>query len=200
MADTHRLFVAVDLNHATREAAADAARAVSAALARRGPARRVRWVAAEQLHLTLAFMGAVPDPQMAAVTAALAPPMPVEAFTLELSGLGMFPAAGPPRVLWIGVGAGRQALDGLAAEVGRRLQDAGVLMDDRVWNAHLTIGRWRESRGDDRAIVSAAAPHGSIGRCPVDHVTLYESTRLADGPHHTALVRSPLGRPAGGER
>src|SRR5512133_1298710 len=98
----HRLFVALDPTEAVR-------RRVSAAVAalRRTAGRaadEVRWTAAEGLHLTLQFLGAVPEERIAeldaAVRAAAASSPPLQ---LELRGAGGFPNARRPRVVWLGI-------------------------------------------------------------------------------------------------
>ena len=72
-------------------------------LARRAP--RVRWEPAEKFHCTLRFLGNVGAPVLAALeeelrgAAALVPPL-----SLRYSGIGAFPDAAHPRVIWIGVG------------------------------------------------------------------------------------------------
>ncbi len=156
-----RLFVAVDLAAEARAAAAGVARQLGRALDRGRGHRGVRWVAAEQLHLTLAFMAAVPEIGVEAVRAALARPMATAVFELELRGVGLFPAAGAPRVVWIGVGEGLAALEALHAEVRGRLAARGIALEDRPFSAHLTLGRWRDGRPADRAAVTGAAPHGT---------------------------------------
>ena len=192
MDGTRRLFVAVDLDEAARAAAGRVARQVAAAL-EQGQARGVRWVGAGLLHLTLAFMAAVPEADVAGVRDALETPMATAAFEAELRDVGLFPSQGPPRVVWIGIGDGLPALEALHADVRERLEARGIALESRPFSAHLTLGRWRESRASDRSRVQAAAPRGTLARFPVDRVTLYESHLSPTGPSHVPLAQSALG-------
>ncbi len=64
------------------------------------------WVPAERLHLTLAFLGEVEEPLVAALDGALRPVFAAAPrLRLRLAGPGTFPPARPARVAWIGVDA-----------------------------------------------------------------------------------------------
>ncbi|MDE3156707.1 MAG: RNA 2',3'-cyclic phosphodiesterase [Acidobacteriota bacterium] len=189
----HRLFVAIDLDEAARAAVSRVMRHLAHALAS-GPGRRgVRWVAADQLHLTLAFMAAVADADLPAIRQAMGQPLATAAFEAEFRDVGLFPPAGPPRVVWIGIGEGDASVHAVSREVRDRLAALGVPPESRPFTAHLTLGRWRESRVADRTTVTAAAPHGSVARVRVDRVTLYESHLSPDGPSHVVVTQAALG-------
>src|SRR5690606_39982385 len=73
--------------------------------------RAIRWVAPENLHITLRFLGSVPERRLADVAGALAEASRlVGPFLLELGSCGYFPPRGTPRVLWVGVAAGGDQL------------------------------------------------------------------------------------------
>ena len=188
-----RLFVAVDPDPAVRAAAARAARAVADRLA--GNAHgRVRWVAPEQIHVTLRFLGELAGADADAVRAALRAPFATGAFTARVSRLGCFPPSGAPRVVWLGVGEGRDGMAAVGTELARRLAAAGRPPETRAFRAHLTLGRmkgWpaRSRRGVDRAL-SDIEPETPPWR--VDHVTLYESRRTPRGARYHVLESTPL--------
>src|SRR4051794_24667803 len=102
-----RLFVAVELGDPLRAAAGDA---VGQLRARLGDAVRPAWVRSENLHLTVRFIGQVPDERARPLVDALAPPLAVAPFDVELADGGFFPPKGPPRVLWIGLREGLPSL------------------------------------------------------------------------------------------
>jgi 2'-5' RNA ligase len=153
---SHRLFVAVDLDDSARTAIERAMEPVRTALYRTGS--NLRWVPPAEWHLTLAFMGAVDDERLEVLRLQLQPPVAAPSFTLGFAAFGLFPPAGPPRVLWIGVDEGAAALRALHGEIGRRLHATGLVTEDRTFSPHLTLARWRTSRGRDRQVVQAAAP------------------------------------------
>jgi 2'-5' RNA ligase len=109
--------------------------------------RSIRWVRTEGLHLTLKFLGELPGERAGEVISALEEALSGwPAFGFRLSGLGGFPNLRRPRVLWIGVGEGRQPLQELAGAVERALIPCGFPPEKRPFSPHLTIGRVKSSR------------------------------------------------------
>src|SRR6266704_6979700 len=96
-----RAFVALCLDAGTREA-------VSAEIERLRPLSRVvAWVPAENLHLTLKFLGEQTDARLHEVIAALEEATAGRGpFSLTLHGVGAFPGMDRPRILWVGVAEG----------------------------------------------------------------------------------------------
>ncbi len=186
-----RLFVAVDLDENLRRAAARAARAVRGSLERR-ETYGVSWVAAENLHVTLRFLGEVRDDLGHRVQESLARPFGVEPFDLELTGAGTFPPAGSARVIWLGITRGGEQLARLHDEIETRLEPFAFEKEDRPYRAHLTIARFRSpAPARVREIITTSAA-GPIGRCAVSDVTLYRSQLSPKGAIYTPLVRAPL--------
>lgn len=102
----------------------------------------VRWVEAEQLHLTLLFLGNVPAERLAPLCRALAA-VSVAAFSLSLAGLGSFPARQAPRVLWIGLER-QPLLADLATAIREAVASCELPVEDKPFSPHLTLGRVRE--------------------------------------------------------
>jgi len=187
-----RLFVAVDLDEAVRRAAARLARTIRDRL-EQAESYGVSWVAPDNLHLTLRFLGEVEDGVGAEVQAVMAAPFALAPFDLELSGVGAFPPAGAARVVWFGVSAGADALGRLHAEVEARLQRFGFSREVRPFRVHLTVARFRTPAPSRVRDLIGAAPPGAIGRCAIRHVTLYRSRLSPKGAIYAALARAPLG-------
>ncbi len=186
-----RLFLAVDLDEHLRRAAARVARTVREHL-ERADTYGVSWVAPDNLHLTLRFLGEVSEDRVRKVQESFTPPFAVPVFDLELAHAGAFPPTGPARVVWLGVSDGGDELARLHAEAEARLQAFAFEPEDRPYRAHLTIGRFRTpAPARVREIIAASAP-GSIGRCSIRHVTLYRSQLSPKGAVYTPLVRAPL--------
>jgi RNA 2',3'-cyclic 3'-phosphodiesterase len=192
-----RLFVAADLPDAAREAIAAEQKRIASALTKeqREPSRRggaLRWVKAEHSHLTLVFLGDVEDARVASVVESVGRNVDAAPFEIVFDGLGLFPPRGAPRVLWIGVDAGADALIDLQRELARRIAALGIPLEDRRFHPHLTLARWRESRSPDRQRVLTQASTGAIARARIGGVTLYQSRLSPDGPTYTALARANL--------
>lgn len=142
MAFTHlsdRLFVSLALPAPCRDALAELMQ----------PIEGVRWTRPEQLHLTLRFLGDVMDDQSQRVVTALQS-IRVEPFLLPIEGVGVFPARGQPKVLWVGLGNAHTRLFQLRQRVDDALLSAGWLGELRSFEPHVTLGRVLQ--GDRKAI------------------------------------------------
>ncbi len=188
-----RLFVALDPPEAVRRRLAALAVELRRSAGRH--ADEVRWVPPENVHLTLQFLGAVPEERVGeiegAIRAAAAAARPL---SLELRGAGGFPNARRPRVLWAGLGGEVEPLAALVAELGRRLAPLGFAPEDRPFSAHLTLGRARDGRGAPGlagALAHAAEATGTPWRAA--EVTLFESHLSPKGPRYEAVLRAALG-------
>jgi 2'-5' RNA ligase len=188
-----RLFLAVELDEAVRRAAADTARRLAAALDRRGAGRAVSWVAPGSLHFTLHFLGEVDDPTARALVERMAPPLSTSPFDLALAGIGTFPPAGPPRVIWLGVDDGAAGLAEVHREMGARLDGLRVARERRPFSAHLTLGRVKAPTGPRLAGAIAETAAAPDARCRVDHVTLFESRLSPRGASYSVIATVRLG-------
>jgi RNA 2',3'-cyclic 3'-phosphodiesterase len=188
-----RLFVALEPPEAVRRRIA--ARATELRKASGRAADEVRWVAVENLHLTMQFLGAVPGDRVAAVEGAVrAAASAGRPASLSVKGAGGFPNARRPRVVWLGLEGDLEAATALVGDLGRRLAPLGFPPEARPWSAHLTIGRARDPRGArglGGALVAGAQEEGVPWR--VAEVTLFESHLSPKGPRYEAVVRAALG-------
>ena len=108
------------------------------------PLSGVRWTPAENIHLTLRFIGETDDAGTERFAETLAR-VRVEPFILPVGGVGVFPTRGPAKVLWAGVGNGHTRLYQLRKQVDEALLavDAGLAMPG--FPAHFTLGRIAEN-------------------------------------------------------
>jgi 2'-5' RNA ligase len=125
-----RLFFALWPDDATREALRHATRHVI----RHCGGKPVR---PESFHVTLAFLGNVPDEQFDAVAGA-AGAVSFEPLTLTLDRLGYFPA---PQVLWLGPSQTPGGLRALGRDLCAAVVAAGVTPDPKPFHPHLTLAR-----------------------------------------------------------
>ena len=178
-----RLFVAVELEPSLRRDAAAAGARLAAALRRGMPGGRadISWVPPDNLHLTLRFLGEVEEARAIALADRFPQPIAVDPFEIELAGVGVFPPSGSPRVVWIGVTLGREALTSLAAQVEERLASWGFGREARPFQAHLTLGRCRQPLGPRARDLLVEVAVAAVGKSRIDRVVLFES-RLSSGP------------------
>jgi len=178
-----RLFVAVDIDPRVRD---DVGRISAAVRERADPRLKLSWVKPDRMHLTLHFFGNAEAPEEGRISRALAQPIPHAPFDLSFAGLGTFPERGSPRVLWLGVGRGAEALAELQRVVSLRL---GRPTDE--FRPHLTLARYRD-RVRRPEIAAILAMPAAAGPTRIDRVTLYESRLSPTGPTYTRLAEAPL--------
>jgi len=190
---SHRLFVALEPSEAVRRRVAALAAGLRQAAGRAGG--EVRWIPDENLHLTLHFLGAVPEERLAGVHQVVgAAAAAARALSLEVKGAGGFPNARRPRALWLGLAGDVDALTALTADLGRRLAPLGFPPGSRPFAAHLTVGRARDAKGAPGlggALAASAQAEGVAWRAA--ELTLFESHLSPRGPHYEAILRAPLG-------
>lgn len=187
-----RLFVAVDVDPEAARAIAAFRDALKKQVGREAPSARITWVRDDQLHITLRFIGHVDAAQCASIQDALRPPLDVQPFDVLVGGAGAFPPRGAPRVLWVGIEKGGEALAPLEATVSGRLESCGVERESRAYRPHITLARIRESEGlRTPALFDGAAGH-RVGGWRVDAITLYESRPSARGHEYVPLQRTDL--------
>ena len=190
MADTIRTFVAFDLP----DDIIDHAAGLQAKLQAYG--LKLRWVRPQNLHLTLRFLGDILRQQAAAVGEALQrasrglpPPQ------LTVQGLSAFPGVKRPRVLWIGLGGQVELLQTLCCKLEEQLSDLGFAREKRGFKAHLTLGRFKQSR-PVYDLRSAVVELGGYDPKPFTarRLVLYQSDLRPQGAVYTPLNDVWLGR------
>jgi 2'-5' RNA ligase len=187
-----RLFVAVPLPPEVLTRAG----ALLARLAASGT-RQVRWADPRRLHLTLAFLGAaVTEDRVPAIATALDRACPGFApFLVACGGLGRFPAAGRPRVIWLGLRHGESALVHLQAAVADAIEPLGFPRESRPWQPHVTLGRLPDHGRAAPLLMAALADEADCdgGSGIVDEVVLYASERTPAGSAYRVVHATPLG-------
>jgi len=188
-----RLFVALDPPELVRRRLAALQAELKRAAGR--AAGEVRWAAPESVHLTLQFLGGVPEERRpaieAAVRAAAASSAPIH---LAVSGTGAFPSVRRARVVWAGITGDVGPLGELVTALGRALAPLGFTPETRPFSPHLTLGRARDGRG--AAGLAAALGHAGEGPSAswrAGEVVLFQSHLSPHGARYEALSRAPLG-------
>jgi len=173
-------------------------RALDEAIERLRPAARdVAWIAPSNLHLTLKFLGAVPEERIDAVAGALDEAARcAHAFEARIRGLGAFPSAGRPRVVWAGVTDGAAEMTALAQRVDAALAALGFPRDERPFSPHVTLGRVRRpGRSPELTDALGSAAAREFGRMRVPSASLMRSELGPRGARYTELAAVTLGRP-----
>ncbi len=158
-----RLFVALDLPRSLRERLSWMAGGLPGA----------RWVAPENYHVTLRFIGELPGWRAEEVDTALAG-LRAPGFTLQLAGIGTHEKGGKVNALWAGVERNPQ-LDHLQTKIETALQRAGLERERRRFVPHVTLARLDSI--PEAKVAAWVAGHNLFRSdpVPVEHFTLFSS-------------------------
>lgn len=188
-----RLFIAVELTAEVKQGLAR----LQDDLKRQLPPKTVRWAQADDIHLTLKFLGDTAADQVGAVRQALDQAVGGFApFSCAVAGFGCFPNPHKPNVLWVGVPEMPKALAGLQRAIDLRMHALGYERDSRAFSPHLTLGRVNKtiSPADRQKLagVIAKTQVARLGVVPVHEVILFQSDLRPTGSVYTALARASL--------
>jgi 2'-5' RNA ligase len=207
-----RLFVALDLPEPVREALSEVTRRFQKICP------EARWLPLAGAHVTLKFIGEVSTEKAESIREALRgvhqhlPPGPIE---MRFAGVGFFPNARRPKVLWAGVSGtetctARTAATGaadvtnareaeastlglLAAAIESALEPWGIVRETREFRPHITLARFNSVKGLDslRDAAGQLANH-EFGSATAGEFHLYRSVLKSTGAEYTRLDTYPL--------
>jgi len=180
-----RLFIALPLPQEMKE------RLASLQVDWKRKAHGVRWVRPEGLHITLKFLGHVPEGEIQGIKRVMErvslgfPP-----FRVGIRGAGAFPSLQKARVLWIGVEDSDGRLKGIFKALERGLEKLGFPREDRPFRPHLTLGRVKEGGRfgfleDYRDL--------EVGVLEVREMVLFKSELKPEGAEYEPLYSVPFG-------
>ena len=160
------------------------------------PKQAVRWVPAENIHLTLKFLGDVSLANLDILQEMLLSEVKTHPpFEFSLGGVGAFPNARQPRVLWVGIQAPPEML-ALQYGIEVKLEKLGYSREERPFSPHLTLGRVsRNTSIQDAHQIGAALQAmqvGFLGLVCAQGVSLFRSDLQPTGSVYTRLLSAPL--------
>jgi RNA 2',3'-cyclic 3'-phosphodiesterase len=178
-----RLFVAVDIPLSHQLWIDQAIQGLRSEL------RSARWLDRSHWHVTLKFLGEVPDDEVDGIRKEIARVVSgTGAVESQLKDLGAFPSLKRARVMWVGVADPRQALSGLAS----KLDLAFGQQEKRKFSPHLTLARI-PGPAQIGEVVNKFRPF-QLDSTPFEfeEVTLYRSRLSPPGARYEPLARFPL--------
>jgi RNA 2',3'-cyclic 3'-phosphodiesterase len=182
-----RTFIAVELN---REARGTVNRYIDSL---REYIKDVKWVAEENLHITIKFLGEIKENDLGKLkenvekTAALFGP-----FVLTLADTGFFPGEKAARVVWIGADGGIDHLLELFQELENNLENIGFDREEKTFSPHLTIGR---AKRDRKIIINENFPEFDSITIDVKSISIMKSTLTPDGPIYERIFKTDFKKP-----
>jgi RNA 2',3'-cyclic 3'-phosphodiesterase len=179
-----RLFIALDIPQDVRER-------ISAYVERlRSLCPDARWARVDGLHVTLKFIGEVPEAKLSEITKALAE-VKAGPFEVKFEGLGFFPSPKSPRAFWIGVQAG-DGLPKLAEAVSAAMGSVGIAREDKAYSPHLTLARAGSGHNLKALAGLLANDMETFGTMTAHEFYLYRSQLGRGGSKYTKLERFGL--------
>jgi len=191
-----RCFLAANLSTETLQKLQAAQRQLQEQLG--AAASALRWVAIENVHLTFKFFGHIPEASLAAIEDRVGrvlrdePPLSFESF-----GMGAFPTARSPRVVWAGVREGEpKRLPALAEKLEGALEELGYARETRAFKPHLTLARVREGEKPNLAEALQGFADVAFGATRAAELILYKSDLSRGGARYSVLKRIFFQRPS----
>lgn len=142
------------------------------------------------LHITLLFLGDVEESLTREMCGFLKGEglMPKR---IMLEGLGFFPSASRPSVVWLGVTSGAEELSIVADRVAALLKPFGFAPDSKDFQSHITIARVKSGRNRDKLVEKARElSQEPIGEVTTSPVRLKKSTLTPKGPIYNTLCEA----------
>ena len=186
--DVIRAFIAIEISDEVRERL----KTLQRDLKKTGA--KVGWVAPENIHLTLVFLGDVFRSQVEPLANSLdAVAATFISFRYEVAGSGFFGPPRSPRVIWVGVNESASAVTDFQARVMTAVHDLGLKTEDRPFHPHLTIGRVRtRDRVDELTSRLASAKSTRYGSVEVHRLLIMQSHLEHQGVRYSVLRESAL--------
>ncbi|HUR45270.1 MAG TPA: RNA 2',3'-cyclic phosphodiesterase [Candidatus Saccharimonadales bacterium] len=195
MEDQHRLrlFVAIPLPSEVKDVLTGLQSTLKAST---GDA--VRWTPREQMHLTLLFLGGVPHSQLEPLQNKLQEACASgQSLTIRAQGLGYFPNARKPQVIWCGVEGEIELLQKIQKHLQEALRPWCERIETRPFHPHLTLGRLRQgSRAPKWTMHLQSNSAKNFGEWLVTGCSLIQSKLSPHGSVHSELLRVNLPPPS----
>lgn len=188
--DTWRVFCAIELPATARDLVLRHIAHLKDAV----PDAHASWSRDANLHLTLKFLGEIPQTCVPDLSAAASRAVAgVSPFKILLEQTGVFPTHGPQRVLWLGISDREGRLSELHARLEDESSKAGFQREARSFNPHLTLARLRKP-AHARTL---AAAHKELKFKPaeiaVSELLVIRSELSSEGSKYTVVSRHELG-------
>ena len=181
-----RLFVALEIPTAVRENLA----ALLKSLLALSP--DPRWVRAENLHVTLKFIGEWPPEKLDGLRNALAAVRVDKPVTIDFRGLRFFPNEKRPRVFWAGIEASPNLIT-LASEIDHTAEKLSIPREQRPFSPHLTLARFEPPGLPEKLRATIQENAGrEFGSLHTNEFHLIESKLKPSGAEYTTVQTFPF--------
>jgi len=183
-----RAFISIEIPHPIREEIARLAEPL------KGIRGRVSWSGPNNMHMTLKFLGDCTRGRLGAISKKLAAiGARHKPFQIGFEGMGVFPRPAAPKVIWLGIGEGKEPLAQLANDVRSSMESIGFKPETRPFKPHITLGRVKYlTQPYELADAMASVPKISIEPVIADYIYLMRSQLDPKGAVYTVIERLSL--------
>ena len=153
----------------------------------------VKWVASNNIHLTLKFLGETDEKKVPHIIEDIKRAgSSCKAVNSRLEGLGGFPNLRKPRVIWAGLSEGVDTLAKIAGDIENGMEKLGFEKENRPFKSHLTLGRVKDNFG--MAELAKAIENYKLQpeNFVLDKIVLFKSTLTPRGPIYVRLFELEL--------
>lgn len=150
----------------------------------------MRWTPPENFHVTLTFIGDVPENTAEDIDEALLA-VQVESFDMHVRGMGSFAQGDHPQVLWAGVDHG-DALFALRHKIDNVFERYSIAHEKRKYTPHVTLARMKEPDMDRLPAFIAEHQKFDAGITPVSSFILYRTHQTKNGHYYEEVAEYPL--------
>ena len=189
MSQTLRCFLAFELPEAVR----DLLKGLLAHLKTRP--LDVRWVSPQNIHLTMVFLGNIPEDSLGSIKEAVGKTCrKYGPFEAGLTRVGFFGSKRSPRVLWVGMSGDIHHLANFRDALLKALGPFGIKKETRPFRPHLTLGRFRKGAVGDNLLDTVLDEYSHIeaGTWILKELVLFKSQLTPKGAIYTKLCSWPL--------
>lgn len=172
-----RTFIAIELDKQNK----DALSKIQEELKTTGA--DVKWVKPSDIHLTLKFLGEINEQKIDKISACLkTAASKTKPFPIILSGIGIFPSQKLPRVVWLGITEGKEALERLTYNIEDLLAGLKFPKEKRGFSPHFTLGRVKSRKNKEALLAKLGHTETDELRQEIKSVVLFKSTLTPAGP------------------
>jgi 2'-5' RNA ligase len=151
----------------------------------------IKWIPAENIHLTLSFLGNIRVKDIPHLIESLEKKITSNDFQLTITGTGVFPSSKSPKVLWLGISKGIVELTLLQSQVEKSVREFKDNYENNTFTPHISIARIRRLHAKIDVLPFLNSVYSPI-ELDVNSICLYESQLFPEGAQYTVLETFPL--------
>ncbi|MFH1622113.1 MAG: RNA 2',3'-cyclic phosphodiesterase [Candidatus Omnitrophota bacterium] len=188
--DSIRTFIALEINEEIKEKIENVQSTIKLTNSIKGS-----WVKKENLHLTLKFLGDTQIKHIEEIKGKIKESFKDESsINCSLSGVGIFPNARSPRVIWVGIKNGAVEIINLASNLETTLSQLGFKKEKRDFKTHITICRPKQILGQQKLqnALEEINKQFSPQEFVINKITFLESKLTSQGSIYTPILSYQL--------